>query len=52
MLKNIAQKGYIYVFPSSKIAFSKKFKNCILNQTFLINCLYLLVFNKIYLIEK
>lgn len=52
MLENIAQKNYIYIFTSLEIVFLKKFKNCILDQTFFINCLYLFIINEIHLIEE
>lgn len=52
ILASIVNRGYIYVFTSLEIAFSKIFKNSILNQIFFIDCLCLLAIDKIYLIKK
>lgn len=52
VLENIAQRGYTYVFTGPEIVFSKKFKNCNLDQTSFTDCLYLLAVDKIHLVEE
>lgn len=52
MLEDIAQESYTYVFNSPKIVHLKKFKNCILDQTFFNDCLCLLAIDEIHLVEE
>ena len=52
ILANIWTGDYTYVFTSPEIAFSKKFKQSILDTPFFTNCLCLFAINKIYLIEE
>lgn len=52
VLKDKAQGSYTHVFTSFEIAFSKKFKNYILDQTSFTDRLCLLTVDEIYLVMK
>lgn len=52
VLEDIAQGDYTHIFTSLEIAFSKKFKNYILDQPSFIDCLYLLAIDEIHLVEE
>lgn len=52
ILIDIINKGYTQVFIGPKIALSMKFKSIILDQSYFINCIYLLVIDEIYVVEK
>lgn len=53
ILIDIINKEYnTQVFISPKIALSMKFKSIILDQSYFINCIYLLVIDEIYVVEK
>ena len=52
VLEDIAQGGYTHVFTSPEIALSKKFKNCILDQTSFTDRLCLLAVDEIHLVEE
>lgn len=52
VLEDIARGGYTHVFTSPEIALSKKFKNCILDQTSFTDCLCLLAVDEIHLVEE
>lgn len=47
-----AKEDYTHIFTSLKIAFSKKFKKNILDNSKFIDQLYLLAIDKIYLINQ
>lgn len=49
---DIATKDYTHVFICSEIAFSKKFKQNILDKSSFTNYLCLLAINKIHFVEK
>lgn len=52
ILKDIVRGGYTYIYTNSKIAFSKQFKNSILEHTFFTDCLAILAIDEIYLVEE
>ena len=52
VLEDIAKESYTHIFTSPGIALSKKFKNCILDQTSFTDYLCLLTVNEIHLVEE
>ena len=52
MFVEIANDGYTHLFTSLEIALSKMFKRIILNRYSFIKYLYLLIVNKIHLVEE
>ena len=51
-LDDIVKGGYTHVFTSPEIAFSKRFKNSVLDQTFFTDRLALLAVDEIHLVEE
>lgn len=49
--RNIAKSRYTQIFTSLEIAFFKKFRTNVLNQSSFINRFYLLVIDKIQLVD-
>ena len=52
VLANIATGGYTHVFTSPEIAFSKKFKQSILDKPSFIDCLCLFAVDEIHLVKE
>lgn len=52
MQLEIAKNGYIHIFTSSEISFSRKFKKNIFDNSLFMDFFYLLIINKIHLIKK
>lgn len=48
----VACKNYTHIFTNPEIAFSKKFKKCILDQQSFTNCLCLLAIDEIHFIKE